>query len=243
MEKKRLQKLLSEQGICSRRAAEDLIRAGDVLVEGKKAELGQKVTGEEKIVVKGKPIAVSKSSETLVLAWHKPLGVEVTFSTKHSDETLTAQKNFSAMKKTLGGRVIPVGRLDKDSHGLLLLTNDGELANQLAHPRYEHPKEYRVRVNYSVAAKQVETLSNGSLDLGEKTVSPCHVEIIEPNAIKIVLREGRNRQIRRMCEAVGLEVVELLRTRVGAIALGNLLPGNFRTLNTEEIEQLHGEKF
>jgi len=219
----RLQKFLSEQGVCSRRKAEELIFAKKILVNDKLAQIGQKVSGEEKILVNGKPI-IPLHKKTILLAWHKPLGVEITFQKKINTPTIL---DFDfGLKKT-----ITVGRLDKNSRGLLLITNNGDLANYLAHPKNNHKKEYLVEVNRELNKNDLEKLGNGSIVLGGKKVHSCPVKKIGPRKFKIILTEGRNRQIRRMCEACGLKVEDLLRTKFNNWELGDLPSGKFREIS------------
>jgi pseudouridine synthase len=226
----RLQKFLSQQGVCSRREAEAMIHNGAILINGEVATIGDKVDGSELIMINGKKLVV-RDPEKIVLAWNKPIGVEVTFDNAHGGKTL---KSFDFGSE----RVVPIGRLDKDSHGLLLLTNDGELCNFLAHPRYEHSKEYIVTVDKSLFPVEIEKLGNGSLRVGASFVKPCIVEQLDAKQFKIILEEGRNRQIRKMCEACRLNVVDLFRIRVKSIEIGKLKSGEWRELSDAEIDQL-----
>lgn len=205
------------------------MRAGKILVNGQKATLGDKVSGEEKITVNGTEVE-TKVQEKIVLAFHKPIGIESTLQTEPKGETLTA---FD-----FGARVFPIGRLDKNSRGLLLLTNDGELCNHLAHPRYEHEKEYLVTVDKPITSAIVQRLSKGCIKLDGKLVLPCAVEKLKEKECRIVLREGRNKQIRRMCDACGLTVTDLLRVRVGDVFLEDIKSGIFRKLTEEEMERI-----
>jgi len=218
----RVQKYLSQKGICSRRQAEAHIRAGRLSVEGKKLTLGDRVEPGALIMLDGKPIDIPEEVEPVLLAFYKPRGVESTLKAIEGSKTL-ADFDF-------GGRVFPVGRLDKDSHGLLLLTNDGELANKLMHPRYEKEKEYLVQTHKKMDPKDVMTLEAGMM-LDEKKTAPCKVSILNDDTIAMVLKEGRNRQIRRMCVALGYEVTDLLRIRVGKVYLKDLKPGDVRPLS------------
>lgn len=227
----RLQKFLSAQGICSRREAESFIEKGKVLVNGKKATLGDKVTGSEDIVFNGQKLSVRKNIPSIVLAWHKPVHVEVTFHNEHGGKTLN-DFDFGAE------RVVPIGRLDKNSHGLLLLTNDGDLANKIAHPSYSHEKEYVVAIDKPVTPEIIEKLSSGTLEVNKEKIQPCEVHQIKENVFRIILKEGKNRQIRRMCEACDLKVKELLRVRVNNIWLNELPVGKWRKLSPAEVEQL-----
>lgn len=228
----RLQKFLSEQGICSRRVAEELIFAGKVLIDGKIVTIGQKVDGTENITVNGKKVEILKE-KIILLAWNKPIGVEVTFQSPRfiSTEKLNEKGKYRNMNDFDFGikKPITVGRLDKDSHGLLLITNDGDLANFLAHPKFNHEKEYLVTVNRDLVPLDLEKLSNGGLALGNNNQAlPCKVEKIKSREFRIILTEGRNRQIRKMCEACGLIVKDLLRVRFNDIELGNLESGKFK---------------
>lgn len=227
----RLQKFLSQQGICSRRTAEDWIRAGRIRVNGDLSTLGDRYTEGDSVTIDGKEIEVQEK-KTLVLAWNKPISVEVTFDNKHGGKTL---KDFDFGPE----RVVPIGRLDKDSHGLILLTNDGDLANELMHPRYGHEKSYIVHVDRDLKPECLERLRNGTIEINDRKVSPCRVQQIEERAFKIILKEGRNRQIRRMCEACGgLSVTDLLRIRVNTTHLDDLHDGAFRKLSDTEVSQL-----
>lgn len=227
--KKRIQKFLSEQGICSRREAEELIKKGEIFVNDKKATLGDKVDGTESIKV-GTQTITTKTPKRVVLAFNKPQGVESTLKNEHGGKTL-ADFDFHQ-------RVFPIGRLDKDSRGLLLLTNDGELGNKLAHPRYQHKKEYLVSIDKKLTLGIIKKLSSGNITIDEKNILPCKVEQVTEQVFSIILKEGKNRQIRKMCEACDLQVKDLLRIRVGRINLDEIKPGKFRFLSEEEIAKL-----
>ena len=218
----RIQKYLSQKGICSRRQAEAFIRAGRLVVNGQKVSLGDRVSAGTIITLDGKTLNIPEEVEPVLLAFYKPRGVESTLKAMEDCRTL-ADFDF-------GGRVFPVGRLDKDSHGLLLLTNDGELANKLMHPRYEKEKEYLVQLHKPIETKDIKTLSEGVM-LDEKMTHPCQVHSINEFTIVMTLKEGRNRQIRRMCTSLGYEVVDLLRVRVGKVHLKDLKPGDIRPLS------------
>jgi len=230
----RLQKFLSQQGICSRRIAEELIFAGKVLINGKTVNIGQKVDGTENITIDGKKIQ-TLNEKTVLLAWNKPIGVEVTFQSPRfiSTEKLNEKGKYQNMNDFDFGikKPITVGRLDKESHGLLLITNNGDLANFLAHPKFNHEKEYIVQVNRDLVPLDIEKLSNGSISLGQQKALPCQVEKTKSREFRIILTEGRNRQIRKMCEACGLKVKDLLRVRFNDIELGDLKPGKFREIS------------
>lgn len=230
MEKIRLQKFLSEQGVCSRRAAEELIRKGKITIDGEKAQLGDRVLGAEMIMVDGQKVKSQVRPSQKVLAYYKPAGVECTFRSEPEIQTL-ANIDF-------GERVFSIGRLDKDSQGLLLLTNNGDLANKLAHPRYQKEKEYLVSVEGEIEPWKLKKLSSGILmDSGKKT-RPCIVDEVKDGVLVFVLTEGRNRQIRKMCEAVELSVVDLMRIRVGSLKLGEMKVGKWRVLSEVEVQSL-----
>ncbi len=225
----RLQKLLSEQGICSRRDAEDLIRKGKIKINGQIATLGDRADFSDKIEIKGSVLKLKKP-EFIVMAYHKPKGVECTLKEIPGQTTL-ADIDFGAV------RVFPIGRLDTLSRGLLLLTNDGELANRLMHPRYDHKKEYLVTVSKEFSGEVLQKMGRGVIIDGKKT-RKCEVEKIMPKIFRIVLREGRNRQIRKMCEAFDLKVVDLVRIQVEKIKLGELPEGKWRILSETEVNSL-----
>lgn len=230
----RLQKHLSECGIASRRKAEELISLGKVKVNGHIASLGDKVDPvRDKVTVRGKNVSVA--NEKVYIMLHKPRG----FVTTMSDEE--GRKCVSDLVKDVGTRVFPVGRLDRNSEGLLIMTNDGELANRLTHPSSHVNKTYRVTVDGSVTDEQLSRLCTGIEIDGRKTL-PCDVFIGEKKPDRTVLifiiHEGRNRQIRKMCEAVGLEVLRLKRTEIAGVKLGMLPQGKWRDLNERELRRL-----
>lgn len=218
----RLQKFIADCGIASRRRAEELIVNGKVEVNGRTIrELGTKVDpSNDKVKVLGKAIELQKKK--IYIALHKPKGYET---------TAAKQKNtiFDLIK--IKERVFPVGRLDKESSGLLILTNDGEYANKMMHPRYEHEKEYIVDIASPLAASSLSKLREGVVILGKKT-SPTKITVLSPRRLSIVIHEGMNRQIRRMLEVVDNSVLELKRIRVGGIKLGNLKAGEWKVLDS-----------
>lgn len=229
----RLQKVLSAAGICSRRTAEGYIAAGRVTVNGVRAELGEKADPErDDIRLDGK--RVGGREETICLLLNKPRGYVTTLS----DEK--GRKTVADLVADCGARVYPIGRLDLDSEGLLLLTNDGALAQSLTHPSQEREKEYHVRVSGDVegAAERLEALR----ELEGEPISAARVKVLERRGetarLSIVIHEGKNRQVRRMCGACGLRVERLRRVREHTLTLGSLPPGKWRRLTAEEVEAL-----
>ena len=227
MEPIRINKYLSEAGVCSRREADRLIAEGRVTVEGVKAENGMKVTPESRILVDGKPI--KKPSAPVLIAVYKPPGVVTT----------TAEDEPNNIVTYVGWpeRIYPIGRLDKDSEGLILMTNQGDLAESIAHARGRHEKEYLVTVDKGVDREFVEKMASGVRILNT-TTRPCKVEKVSRYRFRIVLTQGLNRQIRRMCETLGYKVTELIRVRVMNISLNGLEIGHWRRIEGEEYREL-----
>lgn len=230
----RLQKHLADCGVASRRKAEELIENKKVKVNGRIANIGDKVDPiRDKVTVSGKTV-VSVNRKVYIML-HKPRG----FVSTVSDEL--GRKCVTDLVKDVGVRVFPVGRLDKDSEGLLLMTNDGEFSNALTHPSKHVTKTYRVTVSGAVSEEQTVTLSLGVEIDGRKTL-PCDCFVAERKADRTVLifiiTEGRNRQIRKMCDAVGLEVLRLKRTEIAGVKLGMLPQGKWRDLNEKEMKRL-----
>lgn len=230
----RLQKVLAHAGVASRRRAEELIRAGRVRVNGQVVrKLGTKVDPERDVIaVDGQPIAQFASHTYILL--HKPPGVLSTTHDPHGRPTVLDLVETEA-------RVYPVGRLDKDSEGLILLTDDGELAHRLTHPRYEHEKAYRVLVEGRPDERALRKLQEG-VELEEEVTWPAAVEVEAEEGggawLRVVIHEGRKRQVRRMCQAVGHPVRRLIRVRMGPLELGELQPGEWRPLTASEVRVL-----
>ncbi len=235
----RLQKYFTDCGVLSRRAAEEEIRCGRVTVNGATATVGQQIDPEIDVVVwRGKKIRPTATDHHYILL-NKPRG----FVTTLSDEK--GRKTVAELVADVGVRLYPVGRLDMDSDGLLLMTDDGALTNRLTHPRHEIPKHYHVTVKGDVDKDTLARLCSPFLLDGYRTL-PVQVEILahHGNETKLCfsLYEGRNRQIRRMCEEVGLKILRLSRVAIGEIRLGNLQDGKYRHLTAAEIAYLKGEK-
>ncbi len=228
MEPTRLNKYLVDAGVCSRREADRLITLGKILVNGARAELGQKVDGSEKIVVKGKQVA-KPSAKRVYLAYHKPVGIICTSDPKAKDNIIDAVK--------FPERVFHVGRLDVASSGLILLTNDGDVVNKILRAEGKHEKEYVVTIDRTVSDEFVETMRTGVEIMGRKTL-PAKVQKLGDTSFAITLVEGRNRQIRRMCEEMHVNVKRLERIRVMNIHLGDLPVGTWRHLTPTEEAQL-----
>lgn len=230
----RLQKFMAECGVASRRKCEQLIEEGRVKVNGHPAVLGSKVNPKKDIVtVRGKRIV--KQTKVRYIMLHKPRG----YVTTVSDEL--GRKTVMDLIGSVNERVYPVGRLDRDSEGLLLLTNDGELANALMHPSFSIVKTYRVTVRPGADDEALEGMRNGVEIDGAKT-APCEITVLSENADRSVLEfkihEGRNREIRKMCEAYDLEVARLKRIALGPLKLGMLSAGEHRELNETELKKL-----
>ena len=228
----RLAKYLARAGVASRRASERLIAAGQVSVDGERiTDPAFPVADGARVEVDGAPVGPGPE-ERAVYALNKPAGVVSTASDTHGRPTVVE------MVEADGRRLYPVGRLDADSTGLILLTDDGELANRLTHPRYEVPKRYRVRVSGGTpGAQALEALRSG-IELEDGLTAPAGVEVSGDSVIEVTIREGRKRQVRRMCEAVGHPVQELCRVAFGPLELGSLAPGQSRRLDAGELERL-----
>ncbi len=228
MEKTRLNKYLSIMGVCSRREADKLVEEGKITIDGRLAVNGEKVDGSETIIVDGVIVDHSKQKR-VVLAMNKPKGVVC--SSKEKDNIID-YINYPI-------RIYPVGRLDKDSTGLILLTNDGELMNEILKARNYHEKEYEVRVDQRITPDFISKMSAGVwLDELETKTRPCKIKKIDAYTFRIILTQGLNRQIRRMCKAMNYRVRELKRVRIMNIELGDLPLGEYREVRGAELKQL-----
>jgi 23S rRNA pseudouridine2605 synthase len=227
----RLAKYLAHAGVASRRAAEKLIADGRVTVDAEQVTDPARDVGEQSLVsVDGRPLPGAEPR--VVYALHKPVGVLSTASDTHGRPTVVE------LVPSGGLRLYPVGRLDADSSGLILLTNDGELANRLTHPSFEVPKTYRARLGGGpLGAQTLQALREG-VPLDGSPTAPARVRRVRGSLIEVTIHEGRNRQVRRMCEAVGHPVLELQRIAFGPLRLGGLEPGAFRRLGAREVERL-----
>lgn len=227
MEGVRLNRFISEAGVASRRAADRMVEDGRVTINGRIAVLGDKVLDGDVVAVDGKP--VSRKSADIVIAFNKPRGITCTSSPDDPDNVI----GYIGYPE----RIYSIGRLDKDSEGLLLLTNNGDLANAVMRSRGEHEKEYVVTVDHDITDRFVRRMSEGVEILGRRT-KRCEVEKLSDREFRIVLRQGLNRQIRRMCGSLGYTVVRLVRVRIMNIGLGNLPSGRYRDLTEEERSEL-----
>ncbi len=236
MEKVRLQKIIADNGYCSRRKAEEIIAEGRVKINGRPCKVGDKADPARDIIsIDGENLVISRKKSYRYIMLNKPRGYVTTMSDELDRKCVT---------ELLGGvndRVYPIGRLDKNSEGLLLFTNDGNFANDIMHPSKHISKTYRVTVRPDVDDDILVQLSEGVVIDGRKTL-PCTVIVLDKQPGRVVLQmtisEGRNRQIRKMCEAVGLEVARLRRTSIGPVKLGMLKPGTWRDLKPEELRAL-----
>lgn len=229
----RINKFLAESGVASRRAADKLIEEGSVTVNGKPCTIGQEISDRDTVCVNGKKVARGTKNEYFIM--NKPKGYVCTVSDDRGRKTV-----MDLLPSGIG-RVYPIGRLDYESEGLLLFTNDGDLAFRLTHPKNEIPKTYAVKVEGSVSDEQVVTLMRGVLVDGKKT-GKCRVAVTESTQnfckLTITITEGRNRQVRKMFEAIGKNVVFLKRTKIGDLTLRGLDRGSVRKLTPYEVDYL-----
>ena len=224
----RLNKYLSEAGVCSRREADRLIESGKVTVDGVTAQMGMRVTAGQ--IVKVGKITVSKQDDMIVLAVNKPKGIVCTEDQRERD-SIVRFLNYPV-------RVTYAGRLDKDSRGLLLMTNNGDIINQMMRAANRHEKEYKVTVDKEITEQFIKKMSEG-VPILDTVTRPCTVKKIGKYTFSIILTQGLNRQIRRMCAAFGYEVKDLVRIRIMNIRLGSLKEGAYRKLTDEELEELY----
>lgn len=229
--KMRINKYLAHSGVCSRRDADKLIERGEVLVNGKLPVPGQPVDDSDEITVSGKPL--QRVDKTVVLAFYKPVGVTCTERDIHAEKTISELIRYPV-------RVTYAGRLDKDSEGLLLLTNDGDLIQGMMRGSNRHEKEYLVRVDKKITQDFLSKMEKGVyLEDLEVTTRECKLKKMDQSTFQIILTQGLNRQIKRMCLACGFRVKSIKRTRVMHVALGDLKPGEYRELSEEDIEKLY----
>lgn len=224
----RINKYLSEAGICSRREADVLVERGQVAVDGKTAENGTRVYVGQKVSVSGKEI--KRDENQVLIAFYKPVGIVCTTDTTREPDNVIDYIKYPK-------RIYPIGRLDKDSEGLLLLTNDGDIVNKILRAGNNHEKEYEVTVNKPVTPEFIRRMSKG-VPILDTVTKPCRIEPISKNSFKIILTQGLNRQIRRMCEYFDYRVVSLKRTRIMHITLNGLKVGEYRHLTLTEREKL-----
>ena len=225
----RLNKYLSEKGICSRREADRLTEEGKILVNGQKAVLGMKVLPEDEITVNGEPVTKKKVKDVLI-AVNKPKGVVCTTAEFETEQNIVDLVQYPT-------RIYPIGRLDKDSEGLILMTNNGDLVNKILKSSNNHEKEYVVVVNKQVTEKFLNGMRNG-VPILDTVTKPCSCEKSGNREFHITLTQGLNRQIRRMCEYFGYRVEKLKRVRVMNIRLGNLPLGHYRNVTEKELRQM-----
>ena len=223
-EKIRINKYLSDAGVCSRREADRLTEAGRVTVNGMPVSTGMKISAEDKICIDGKPI--KKQEKKILLLFYKPKGIVCSTRQQRDEITVTEYLNYSV-------RIYPVGRLDKESEGLLLLTNEGDLVNRIMKAGNYHEKEYQVTVNKTVTEEFIRGMSGG-VPILDTVTRPCKVTKTGKNSFQIILTQGLNRQIRRMCEYFDYKVVTLKRVRIMNLYLDGLAEGEYREIRPEE---------
>jgi 23S rRNA pseudouridine2604 synthase len=223
----RINKFFTEQGLCSRREADRLIESGAVTINGHIAKLGDQVSPGDIVARDGK--VIPRGTAAVYIKYHKPVGVTTT-SESHVERNIIDEIGHP-------DRIFPIGRLDKDSSGLILLTNDGNIVNEILRTEFGHEREYMVQVDRPIDRRFLEEMSAGVVILGTRT-KPCRVERIDSNRFRIVLTEGRNRQIRRMCQTLGYRVTALHRTRIMHITITGLPVGTWKDLSAKERAQL-----
>lgn len=228
----RLNKYLSDCGVCSRREADRLIAAGKVSVNGQTAQLGMQISPSDKVECEGRQVHFE--NKLILMAFNKPKGIECTTDSTNPDN-IVDYINYPQ-------RIFPIGRLDKNSSGLILLTNTGELSDKILRGSNYHEKEYEVHVTRPITADFMEKMAAG-VDIGDAITRPCQVIETGKHSFRIILTQGLNRQIRRMCEALGYEVRDLKRIRVMNIHLGGLKPGTWRNVTKQELDVLLSELY
>ena len=231
----RLNQYIAACGVCSRREADRLVEAGEVLVDGVPARVGMILRGDETVTVRGK--TVETRQKPVVVAWYKPVGVTCTARDPHAEKTIADAFRYPV-------RLTYAGRLDRDSEGLLIMTNDGKLIDAMMRAANGHEKEYYVRVRSRISDGDLHRLASGMFlkEIGRKT-KPCTVKRLGDRTFSIVLTEGMNRQIRRMCAVLGHEIRFLKRVRVLNVELGAMKPGQQRRITGKELEQLYSLAF
>ena len=223
----RINKYLGDAGVCSRREADKYIEQGKVTIDGVVAEMGSRVFPGQKVVFNGKEL--NKQEEQVLIAFYKPVGIVCTTDTREPDNVIDFL-NY-------GKRIYPIGRLDKDSEGLLLLTNDGDIVNKILRAGNHHEKEYLVTVNKPITPEFLKGMAGG-VPILDTITKPCKIEQTGKCSFKIILTQGLNRQIRRMCEYFDYRVLSLKRVRIMHIQLGHLKPGTYRNLSAGELDRL-----
>lgn len=224
----RINKFLSDAGICSRREADRYILEGKVKIDGITAQMGSKVGKNNQVTFMDKP--VTREDKLVLIALNKPAGIVSTTDPNEPDNIVDFVK--------YGMRIYPIGRLDKDSEGLILLTNDGNIVNKILRAENKHEKEYIVKVNKEITLDFIKKMSQG-VPILDTITNPCEVDQIDKNTFRIILTQGLNRQIRRMCEYLGYRVISLRRIRIMNIQLGRLKTGDWRNVTDKEIEGLN----
>ncbi len=225
----RINKYLSDRGICSRREADRLITQGRILINDHPAQTGERVMPEDSVCVDGKAVSGDNADKKVIIAYNKPRGIVCTAEKREKNNII----------KAIGYpvRIYPIGRLDKDSNGLILLTNDGDVVNRLMRARYHHEKEYEVTVDKPIDEEFIYKMGNG-VPILDTVTRPCRVIKTGDKSFNIILTQGLNRQIRRMCEYLGYRVVKLKRIRIMSIELNDLKEGRYRELSKAEIDEL-----
>ena len=226
----RINKFLSEAGVCSRREADRQVELGNITIDGKVAETGARVLPGQTVLFQGKK--VSKEEEMILIAFHKPVGIVCTAEKREKNNVI----DYINYPK----RIYPIGRLDKDSEGLLLLTNNGDIINKMMRAANKHEKEYKVTVDKEITEDFLKKMAAG-VPILDTVTRPCTVKKIGKYTFSIILTQGLNRQIRRMCEALGYEVKDLLRVRVMNITLDGLKDGQYRKLTDQELNELYDQ--